>query len=87
MKQPIGRLTREARSRGIALPRVLLAALIAWGAAPSAWSQAVKGTLLGTITDAQGAALPGATVTITEVGTNISRSTMTNPSGYYVFSN
>jgi len=87
MKEPIGRLTSEARSRGSALSRVLLAALMAWSAATGAWSQAVNGTLLGTISDPQGAALAGATVTITEIGTNIGRSTVTNPSGYYVFSN
>ncbi len=87
MKEPIGRVTSDVRSRGSALPPVLLAALIAWGAAAGAWAQAVKGTLLGTITDPQGAALAGATVTITEVGTGISRSAVTNPSGYYVFSN
>src|SRR5207247_4807257 len=80
MKEPIGRLTSEVRSRGSALPRVLLATLITWGAAPITWSQAIKGTLLGTITDTQGAVLPGANVTIIEVGTNIGRSTVTNQS-------
>jgi hypothetical protein len=87
MKDPIGRPTSDVRSRRSALPRVLLAALIAWGAATGVWSQAVNGTLLGTITDTQGAVLPGAHVTITEVGTNIGRSTVTNQSGLYVFTN
>src|SRR5262245_44125300 len=64
---------------------VALLALAGW---PSlAWSQAVKGTLLGTVIDSQGAAVPGATVTITETGTNISRSAQTNQSGNYVFTN
>ena len=49
-------------------------------------AQAVKGTLVGNVTDSAGLALPGATVTITEVNTNISASTVTNESGYYVFS-
>jgi carboxypeptidase family protein/TonB-dependent receptor-like protein len=64
----------------------ILALLIV--ALPSAsWAQAVKGTLLGTITDTQGEAVPGATVTMTETGTNISRTAQTNTSGNYIFSN
>jgi hypothetical protein len=39
------------------------------------------------VTDAQGAGVPGATVTITETGTNIARAVQTNPSGHYIFSN
>jgi hypothetical protein len=56
-------------------------------AAPSmAWGQAVTGTLLGNITDSSGAALPGVTVTATEVQTNISRTVVSNETGYYIFS-
>jgi hypothetical protein len=51
------------------------------------YGQAVKGTLLGTITDAGGGVVVGATVTITEVNTNLSRSMVTNESGNYVFGN
>jgi hypothetical protein len=54
--------------------------------APAA-AQAVKGSLLGNVVDASALPLPGVTVTITEVNTNISYSTVTNESGYYVFSN
>src|SRR5436309_400407 len=50
-------------------------------------AQAVKGALLGNITDSAGLAVPGATVTITETSTNISYNTTTNESGYYIFSN
>jgi Carboxypeptidase regulatory-like domain len=48
-------------------------------------AQAVSGTLLGNITDSSGGAVPGATVIATEVETNVSRSTVTNESGYYIF--
>ena len=48
-------------------------------------AQAVKGSLLGAVTDASGAVIPGASVTITEVNTNLTRSTVTNESGNYVF--
>ncbi len=51
----------------------------------SLYGQAVNGTLLGTITDASGAVVPNAKVTITETRTGISRSTAANENGYYVF--
>ena len=55
---------------------------------PLSWErQRPKGTLLGTVTDSTGASVPGATVTVTEVQTGISRSVTTNASGNYVFSN
>jgi hypothetical protein len=50
-------------------------------------AQAVTGGLLGTITDSNGAAAVGATVTITETRTNIASSAATNSAGNYVFSN
>ena len=48
-------------------------------------AQAVRGTLLGNITDQAGLAMPGVSVTATEVNTNISATTVTNESGYYTF--
>ena len=50
-------------------------------------AQAVKGSLVGNVSDSAALAVPGATVTITEVNTNISYNTTTNESGNYVFSN
>jgi len=44
-------------------------ALLALSGAQRAAAQAVKGTLLGTVADSQGAAIPGATVTVTETST------------------
>lgn len=52
---------------------------------PGASAQAVNGTLLGTVTDASGAAAAGATVTITETRTNITSATTSNEDGNYVF--
>jgi Carboxypeptidase regulatory-like domain/TonB dependent receptor len=52
-----------------------------------AQAQAVKGSLLGTITDTNGAAVANSTITITETRTNIVITTTTNASGNYVFAN
>ncbi len=62
---------------------VLIGVVLALPAELSA--QAVRGTLLGTITDQAGLALPGAAVTATEVNTNIGATTVTNESGFYTF--
>jgi hypothetical protein len=50
-------------------------------------AQAVRGTLLGTVHDAQGAPVPGVTVSATETQTNVTRTVVTNQSGNYVFAN
>jgi hypothetical protein len=67
--------------------KLFLLALISASVFTVGVGQAVKGSLLGSITDTNGAVLPGAKVTITEVNTNLSRSTVTNESGNYVFGN
>src|SRR5881396_1436148 len=61
--------------------------VLAITAPTAAHAQAVKGSLVGNVTDASGLVLPGVNVTITEVNTNISYSAITNESGNYVFSN
>jgi len=48
-------------------------------------AQAVTGTLLGNITDSSGGAVPGVSVTATEVQTNVSRTTVSNEAGHYTF--
>ncbi len=50
-------------------------------------AQVAVGTLLGNVTDESGGAIPGATVTATEVRTNISRTTTSNQAGAYTFTN
>jgi hypothetical protein len=51
----------------------------------TAYSQAVNGTLLGSVTDASGAVIVNAKVTITEQSTNVARTTLANDSGNYSF--
>ena len=55
--------------------------------AGAAFSQAVNATLLGTVTDISGGAIPGAKVTITEVNTHVSHAGEANASGNYEFPN
>ncbi|MGC1783098.1 MAG: TonB-dependent receptor [Acidobacteriaceae bacterium] len=50
------------------------------------FGQSINQTQLrGTITDSSGAIVPGAKITITDVGTNISQTTTSNASGSYAF--
>jgi hypothetical protein len=60
---------------GLALASPPVAAQLAWGG------------LVGVVKDAQGGVLPGATVTITEVGTNLTREAATDAQGAYNFVN
>ncbi|MFB3902499.1 MAG: carboxypeptidase regulatory-like domain-containing protein [Acidobacteriota bacterium] len=50
-------------------------------------AQATEGTILGTITDSSGGAVPGATISVTSVQTNAVRTTLTNDVGEFVVTN
>jgi hypothetical protein len=70
-------MTRRVRS--LFLPVVVMLLL---PAAPS-WSQAVYGSIRGTITDSSGGILPGVTVTITSRDRNTSDTVVTDSDGVY----
>src|SRR5438034_276503 len=70
------RLKRRAARR-------LLAPLLAMAFASVAAAQAVTGTVLGTVIDTTGAAVPGATVTLTNLGTGLTRTIVTDSAGEY----
>ena len=65
--------------------RTILAAVLAGLITVSAWGQAATGTLVGTVTDASGGAVPNAGVIATNTGTNEWSKTITNARGEYVF--
>ncbi|HEY6293611.1 MAG TPA: carboxypeptidase regulatory-like domain-containing protein [Terriglobia bacterium] len=44
---------------------------------------AVSGTISGVISDSSGAVIPDVSLTVTNAGTQLTRTTTTNPSGYY----
>ena len=50
-------------------------------------SQSTTGSITGTVTDPSGAVIPGAKVTLTNEGTNISATADTSPTGDYTFPN
>src|SRR6266852_7928286 len=49
-----------------------------------AMAQESRGTITGTVSDSQGAAIPGAAVVARNQGTNVEAKTTTNESGVYV---
>ncbi|PYX36628.1 MAG: hypothetical protein DMG81_15750, partial [Acidobacteria bacterium] len=67
------------RVLGITLTTFLLSAI--------AFSQSVNGRILGTVTDSTGAALPGATITITDTQRGTTRNLTADDSGAYVAPN
>ncbi len=66
---------------------VLLLCLVVFftSSAPVALGQDVKGSVRGTVTDEQGAAVPGAEVTVSDDSTGFSRSATTGSDGVYNF--
>jgi hypothetical protein len=75
---------RTRRSRFTAVSKLLLAILALTLLAPAVFGQGL-GTIVGTITDPTGAAIPAAHVTATEVLTNLTRVFTTNVQGYYYY--
>src|SRR6187397_1716688 len=67
-------------NRGLAI--LVLAALLALSSVVSAQQSASSG-LAGLVTDSSQAAIPGATVTVTNVGTNAQRTTVTDGEGRF----
>jgi hypothetical protein len=62
---------------------VVVALLVVFGLSAIAQGQSITGTLVGTITDQQGAAVSSATVKATNVDTGIAHSALSNAQGEY----
>ena len=72
------------RYRGSAITVLLLViGIVAFGLPQGMWAQAVLATVTGQVSDATGARIVGAVVTITNPDTNISNPTETNAAGLY----
>src|SRR6185369_16802620 len=75
-------LTVRRHVRALCCSAVLLGCALA---APALHAQVLYGSLVGTVTDSSGAALPGATVTIEQTETKLSRELTTDAAGGYHF--
>lgn len=71
--------------RQVQILRIAEVFLVGLLATALAYGQAVSGSMVGTVTDQSKAVIPGAKVTITEVGQSASRTTLTDGSGNYSF--
>src|SRR6266540_4185752 len=65
------------------LPLLLFSLFIITTQSVDIRAQAVYGSITGTVTDQKGATIAGATVTITDLSKNVSKSIKTNESGNY----
>ena len=65
--------------------RVLLLAVALISFSFATMAQTSRGTVVGTVTDQNGAVIPGANVTLTGVATKVSRTTVANDEGFYRF--
>ena len=70
----------------LTMAAISIALTLTLAGARTASAQVLYGSILGNVKDSSEAAVPGATVTATNVGTNQSRQAFTNESGSYSFS-
>ncbi|MGH9543111.1 MAG: carboxypeptidase regulatory-like domain-containing protein [Terriglobales bacterium] len=75
------RWLRMARWTAFAIAMAWLTAALP----PAAWAQAGRGGVSGLVTDASGAAIPAAQVTLTSTATGVARHTVTTSAGLYSF--
>ncbi len=75
------------QSRAARVLTRLLTAVAVLAVSTSAFAQVRYGTILGTVADSSGATVSGATVKLTNLGTNDTRSAQTGGGGIYTFPN
>src|ERR1700730_10148723 len=63
---------------------LLIVTASVFGGGARAGAQEIGATVTGTVTDQQGAVLPGVTVTVLNLDTNVPAETVTNSQGLYV---
>ncbi|QNI37147.1 TonB-dependent receptor [Edaphobacter albus] len=81
---------QKSKVIGLSNPKILLLlfALLPFLCLPQAWAQAAgTASIQGNVIDQTGAAIPSATVTLTNTGTRVARTTVTDGSGLYSLPN
>ncbi|MBB5061226.1 hypothetical protein HDF16_005962 [Granulicella aggregans] len=78
-------LGQSVKSQLRMLPKLLLLLAFLMTGASLSFGQLTTADILGTVSDATGAVVPNATVTITNIGTNEKRTITSNNSGDYTF--
>jgi outer membrane receptor protein involved in Fe transport len=63
----------------------IVAALVCLGVGPAAWAQQTTGSVQGTVFDESKAAVPGATLELRNVATNVTRRLVSDTQGRYLF--
>src|SRR5439155_23480739 len=84
--QAINRISyrgRNSMKKAVSFSALLVVALLCSVSIPRASAQAVFGSIIGTVTDPQGAAVEGVKVTVTDQNKGTSVETTTNESGNY----
>src|SRR5260370_40575686 len=74
---------KNSMNKVVGFSSLLVVALLCGISTPRANAQAVYGSILGTVTDPQGAAVVGAKVTVTDQNKGTTQETTTNDSGNY----
>src|SRR6059058_4378487 len=78
-------MTRLVRVRFPAAIAIVVAT--GWLGSPPAFGQALYGSIVGTVTDAQGAVAPGVVLTATNTGTELKVEVTSEADGSYAFRN
>src|SRR5712692_10029 len=73
--------------QGLTAPRIIAVLLLMICGGLSVQGQTIFGRISGTVKDSNGAAIPNATVTITNVATNLMRTVATDSDGFYTVTN
>src|SRR5260370_34224689 len=81
--QPDFHRGRNSMKKAVGFSALLVVALICGVWTPQANAKAVYGSILGTVTDASGAAVNGAKVTVRSQTKNVSTEATTNETGNY----
>src|SRR5262245_41035493 len=77
---------RQAATGALCLRLTAAVLAVAFAISPAADAQVLYGTITGTVNDSTGGALPGTTVQVVNVGTGVTKQTVSDERGTFLFS-